>query len=203
MSIRLRLALWYTAALGVVLIVFSLLLYVVMERHLVGWGDETISSRAQHIAGTVRVEFAALPALQRVELPPIDAFESPGIYVQVVQTNGTIVAHSDNLGGQALPGNEEAFAIAEAGAGAFYSAAIGEDQLGLYVLPLVVAGRVVGFVQVGRSHNQAYATLSRLRLGLFGVGAVSLLLAGVFAWGVARGALRPIATIAQTARAIA
>ena len=203
MSIRLRLALWYTAVLGVVLIVFSLLLYVVMERHLVGEGDETISSRAQHIAGTVRVEFAALPALQRVELPPIDAFESPGIYVQVVQTDGTIVAHSDNLGGQALPGNEEAFAIAEAGAGAFYSAAIGEDQLRIYVRPLVVDGRVVGFIQVGRSHNQAYATLSRLRLGLFGVGAVSLLLAGVFAWGVARGALRPIATITQTARAIA
>src|SRR3989304_9763323 len=155
MSIRLRLALWYTAALGVVLIVFSLLLYVVMERHLVGEGDETISSRAQHIAGTVRVEFAALPARQRVELPPIDAFESPGIYVQVVQTNVTVVAHSDTLGGQALPGNGEAFAIAEAGAGAFYSAAIGEDQLRIYVRPLVVDGRGVGVIQVGRSATPA------------------------------------------------
>ena len=112
MSIRLRLALWYTAVLGVTLIVFSLLLYLIMARHLIDEADEGIASRAQHIVSTIRVDAAVPGALARVELPPIDAFEAPGVYVQVVQVNGGVVAHSDNLGGQELPGNEQAFAAA-------------------------------------------------------------------------------------------
>ena len=99
MSIRLRLALWYTAVLAVTLIVFSLLLYFLMARHLIDEGDASIASRAQHIASTIRVDGAAPPTLPNVELPPIDAFESLGVYVQVVQTDGTAVARSDNLGG--------------------------------------------------------------------------------------------------------
>ncbi|TAK35989.1 MAG: HAMP domain-containing histidine kinase [Chloroflexota bacterium] len=203
MSIRLRLALWYTAVLGGTLVIFSLLLYLLMLRHLIDEGDANIASRAQHIASTVRVETAAPSTVQRVELPPIDAFESPGIYVQVVQTNGTVVAHSDNLGGQELPGDERAFAVAHAGHGVFYTAIVAGEQVRVYVEPLVASGRVIGFVQVGRSHAEAYVVLDRLRLGLAGVGMVSLLLAGAIAWAVAGGALRPIASMTQTARAIA
>ncbi|MBI4317198.1 MAG: hypothetical protein HY675_01805 [Chloroflexi bacterium] len=93
MSIRLRLALWYTSVLGVTLIVFGLLLYFLMARHLIDESDASIASRAQHIASAVRINVAAPPTLQHVELPPIDAFESPGVYVQVVQTDGVVVAH--------------------------------------------------------------------------------------------------------------
>ena len=203
MSIRLRLALWYTAVLGITLIVFSLLLYFLMARHLIDEGDASIASRAQHIASTIRVDGAAPPTLPHVELPPIDAFESPGIYVQVVQTDGTAVAHSDNLGGQELPGNEQAFAAAWTGQGVFYTGSVGGDQVRVYVQPLTVGDRIIGFVQVGRSYSEAYAVLYRLRLGLIGVGVISLLLAGGIAWGVAGRALKPIATITRTARAIA
>lgn len=203
MSIRLRLALWYTAVLGVVLVVFSVLVYLIMDRRLIDEGDASISSRAQQFAGTIRVDFTLLPLLQRVELPDIDAFKSPGIYVQVVQVDGAVVARSDNLGGQALPGNEQAFAAARDGEGMFYTAAVGDEQVRIYVQPLVVGGRLIAFVQVGRSYGDAYAVLSRLRLGLFGVGAVSLLMAGLIAWVIAARALRPIAAITRTARAIA
>lgn len=203
MSIRLRLALWYTAVLGVTLIIFSLLLYLIMARHLIDEADEGIASRAQHIVSTIRVDAAVPGALTRVELPPIDAFEAPGVYVQVVQVNGGVVAHSDNLGGQELPGNEQAFSAARPGHGIFYTATVQNEQVRVYVQPFVLGGELIGFVQVGRSSGEAYAVLDRLRLGLLGVGLVSLLLAGGIAWGVAGGALKPIVTITRTARAIA
>ncbi len=203
MSIRLRLALWYTAVLGVTLVVFSLLLYYLMAQHLIGELDEAISTRARHIVSTIRVDEQAPPTLDHVELPPIDAFESPGIYVQVVQTDGKVVARSDNLGGQALPENDQAISAAWAGQGVYYTAAVGDDQVRVYIQPLVLDGKTIGFVQVGRSNGESYAVLHRLRLGLIGVGLFSLLLAGGTAWAVAGGALKPIATITRTARAIA
>ncbi len=202
MSIRLRLALWYTVVLGLILIVFSLLLYFVMERHFVDQGDQSISSRAQHVASSMRADTATFPALTKVELPPIDAFESPGIYVQVIQTDGAIVAHSDNLGVQALPSDEQAMALAEKGFGAFYTSSVGKEEVRVFIQPLTLDQGIVGFVQVGISYSESYAVLERLRLGLLLVGVVSLVLAGVFAWAVAGGALKPIARITQTARAI-
>lgn len=203
MSIRLRLALWYTSVLGVTLIVFAMLLYFLMARHLIDEGDASIATRAQHIASTVRVDATAPPTLSHVELPPIDAFESPGVYVQVVQTDGLVVARSGNLGDQELPGDERAFAGAWTGQGVFYSAVVGNEEVRVYVEPLIVAGKIIGFIQVGRSYGAAYGVLDRLRLVLLSSGVLSLLLAGGIAWGIAGGALKPIATITRTARAIA
>ena len=203
MSIRLRLALWYTSVLVVTLIVFGVLLYFLMARHLIDQQDESIATRAQHVASTIRVVAAAPPTLQHVELPPIDAFESPGVYVQVVQSDGAIAARSDNLGGQELPGDQQAFAAAWTGHEVFYTASVGDDQVRVYVEPLYVGGEIIGFVQVGRSYGEAYAMLDRLRLDLFGFGIVSLLLAGAIGWAIAGRALRPVAAITQTARAIA
>lgn len=202
MSIRLRLAAWYTAVLAVTLVVFSLVLYFIMERHLVDEADNGIASRAQHIASTIRVDSSTPEHLKQVELPPIDAFEAPGVYVQVVDSNGILVAHSDNLNGQELPADDQAFAAAQSGHSVFYTSSIRGDQVRVYLQPLVVGGQLIGFVQVGRSQNEAVAVLERLRLGLIGVGLVSLLLAGGTAWGVAGRALEPIATITRTARAI-
>ncbi|MBI2954638.1 MAG: HAMP domain-containing protein [Chloroflexi bacterium] len=203
MSIRFRLALWYTSVLALTLIVFGAALYLLMERHLIDEGDNSIVSRAHHISSTIRVDAAAPPTLQHVELPPINAFESPGVYVQVAQTDGAVVARSGNLGGQELPSNEQALAAAWTGHDVFYTATVGEEQVRVYVQRLVVGGKVIGFIQIGRSYGNAYAILDRLRLGLMGFGIVSLLLAGGIGWAIAGQALKPVATITQTARAIA
>lgn len=203
MSIRLRLALWYTGVLGFTLIVSSLLVYFLMEHHLVAQIDDSIISRAQHISGTIRVIDTPSSSLQGVELPPINTFESPGVYVQVVQADGVIVARSDNLGVEGLPRGEEAFQTASAGHGALYTADVGSDRVRVYVLPLTAGGRMIGFVQVGRSYSEAYAALDQLRLWLFLAGAASLLMAGAIGWAVASSALQPIAVITRTARAIA
>ena len=36
------------------------------------------------------------------KLPPINEFSSPGTYIQIIDTSGTVVVKSDNLGNQEL-----------------------------------------------------------------------------------------------------
>lgn len=203
LSIRLRLAIWYSAVLGVTLVVFSLLLYLLMERHLIDEVNASIATRAQHIAGAMRVDAAEPPTLQTVRLPPMDAFESPGVYVQVIQADGAVIARSDNLGGRQLPADEQAFAVARAGRGVYYTGVVGREQVRVYVGPMLVGQSVIALIQVGRAYRETYAVLERLRLILVGAGLVSLLLTIGVAMAVAGAALKPIATITRTARAIA
>jgi len=202
-SIHLRLALWCSAVLAVTLVVFGSTLYYLMEGNLVEQGDANIASRAHHIASTIRVDPAAPLTLDHVELPPIDAFESPGIYVQVLQPDHTVVARSDNLGGHEIPVSQPEFDEARAGHNVFYNTVIGPEQVRTYLHPLIIDGGLIGFIQVGRSFGEFYAILDRLRWSLLVLGTVSLLLAGGIAWGIAGGALRPIADLTRTARAIA
>ncbi len=203
MSIHLRLALWYSAVLAITLVLFGLTLYIVRERDLTEAGDNEIASRAHHIASTVRFDFTSRPTLAHVELPPIDAFESPGVYVQVLHTDYSVAARSDNLGGSEIPVSDPEFGFARSGRNVFYTTRVGDDQVRVYVQPLIIGGNLIGFVQVGRSTGETNSTLHRLRLELLGLGAVSIFIAGGIAWAIAGEALRPIASLTRTARAIA
>ncbi|HEX2988564.1 MAG TPA: histidine kinase dimerization/phospho-acceptor domain-containing protein, partial [Chloroflexota bacterium] len=207
MSIRLRLALWYTAVLGITLVVFSVLLYMLMEYHLINESDDSIISRAQHIASTLRVETGASspssPSLGQVALPPIDAFESPGIYVQVMQLDGFVVARSDNLGDQQLPIGAQDLVAVRRGNSALYTVDVSGQQVRVYAQPLGAEGKLVGIVLVARTYSDAFETLYQLRSWLLLAGGISLLLAGAIGWAIAGSALRPIATMTRTARAIA
>ncbi|MBI2907390.1 MAG: HAMP domain-containing histidine kinase [Chloroflexi bacterium] len=205
MSIRLRLALWYTSVLVAVLVVFSSVLYLVMDVRLVNEADDAVAARAHHIAGAIRARPSASSGILHIELPSIDAFESPGVYVQVVEApTRSVVARSASLGEQELPGKEEAYAaVARSGMGSFYTGLVGDRRVRVYVQPLYVGEEIVGLVQVGQSYSEAYAFLDRLRLALLMTGVAAASLAGAVAWAVAGGALKPIAAITQTARAIA
>ncbi len=203
MAIRLRLALWYTGVLAFTLVVFGLLVYFVMSRHLIAESDDGITSRAHHIASTIRVTSSAGGGGLAAELPPIDAFESPSIHIQVLRPDGSLLARSDNLGSQEIPIDETAFDTAQDGRNVLYTAYVGGEQLRVYMLPLNAGGRIIGFVQVARSYGDVYAILDRLRLWLLVGGTASLMLAGGIGWAVASSALRPIASITNTARAIA
>ncbi len=108
MSIRLRLTVWYVGVLAVLLIAFDLLVYSVLGFGLQAEAQRTIQGRTQVVATYIREKNDPLFLLVSglVKLPPIDVFSSPGVYVQIVWSDGAIVSRSDNLGDQQLPVNE-------------------------------------------------------------------------------------------------
>ena len=101
MSIRLRLALWYGAIFAVALLVLGLLLYSLMERHLERMVSDAVTTHAEHLSTAIHpINFEENSPL---ELPPLDTFEAPGVYVQVLAPDGTVIQRSSNLQQHALP----------------------------------------------------------------------------------------------------
>jgi signal transduction histidine kinase len=175
------------------------ILYFFMDRHFNGMVEQNITTRAAHIVASMGGEGS--PS-ERV-LPPLDAFETPGVFVQVVSPDGAVLKSSANLEGKRLPWDKVALARASAGLPVTYDGELEGDHLRVHVLPLVTQGEVIAFVQVAMSMRQFEEALARLRFILSVGGLGSLLLAGVVGWAIARRALKPISDITETARAIA
>lgn len=198
MSIRLRLALWHTGILAIILLVLSAALYVLMLRHLDNMAESAISTRSQHMADAI---VALGPADSH--LPSLDAFQSPEVYVQVMDAWGATLARSANLGVEVLPGDQAALLAASSGQTVSYDGQLQGQRLRLQLRPVLRDGDAMALVLVAAPYRQFEAILAQLRLLLAVSGSIGLVLALVSGWALARRMLSPIADITETARAIA
>ncbi|MHB1134942.1 MAG: sensor histidine kinase, partial [Chloroflexota bacterium] len=201
MSIRVRLALVYSAVLALVLSLFGGLLYVAMERYLSAQIDQSAAEMAQHLAAAIPTTTEISPA--SLHFADIDPFASPGLHVQILDTTGLPVVHSAGLGMKMLPSSPVETRAALQGEPTYYTAADGDERIRVYNYPIVRGGHPVGVIQVGKSYHDYDLTVARLNQAGLGVGLVAILAAGMAGWAVAGGALRPIAEITATARTIA
>lgn len=203
-SIRLRLALLYTAVFGLSLLATDVLVYLGLERYLASELDRSLTTQAVEIAGTTRVESGFVLGVRtlNVVLPDLDVFAAPGLYVQVVDRGGQVRARSGNLGQAQLPVSPAALVAALDGEDRFETVTIGETRLRSYYRPLRLGSDVVGVLQVARSRHDLDAALGQLQLVFGAIGAVSLLAASLAGFGMARVALRPIDRLTRAARAI-
>ncbi|MER3514485.1 MAG: hypothetical protein C4310_08955 [Chloroflexota bacterium] len=88
MSIRARLTLWYTSVLGAILILFSVAVYALLLYALLDGVDRPLWD----IAEEIRAQSRAFPGeLTRVQIPPLDMFQSPGVSaIQIWTPDGTL-----------------------------------------------------------------------------------------------------------------
>jgi signal transduction histidine kinase len=174
-----------------------------MTRHFDSMIENDIATRARHIAASVTSENSACESCPSLILPALDAFESPGVYVQVLGQRGGILGRSANLEGQKLPWSAKILALAQSGQSITYNGELQGIQLQIHILPIQIAEQRTAFVQVAMSTRQFDDALARLRFILVAGGITALFLAGAVGWAIARRALRPISDITETARAIA
>jgi len=123
MSIRLRLTLWYTGLLAVILCILTVGTLSFIRRALLAEMDATIRGQADGVIALFREENDPLTVLVsgRARIPTIDVFASQ-VYVQIRGRDGQIVQRSSNLGELSLPGNAEAFRANLVGKAALYEA---------------------------------------------------------------------------------
>lgn len=211
LSLRTRLTLWYGALLALTLLAFSALLYFTLQQSLASSMDARLAVRADGIRREVGPSIGNL--LQPEDVAPdnlestLGEFTEPGIYVQLLNSKGAVVAAPPNLVGGELPVPPSSRQSIADGQRLFVTVPVasGEAQVRLLTEPIYASGTtdVIGAVQVAESLSPLENTMSAVARLLFTAGALALLLAVAVGWSITRAALSPLARITDTARHIA
>jgi len=188
---RWRLTLWFTLALGLILVVLATAVFLSTRTVLFDQVNDDLVSRA----GRERPQL--LPRLGRVNDRPADivigpTFTTGGYFYALVSPEGDLVASTPNADPVALAG-EDALATALADGDAFDDTESAEgDSLRVYVTRLETSRRGEYLLQVGRSTEPERQALRQLLLVLMGGVGAGLALSLVGGYLLSGRALRPI-----------
>jgi two-component system, OmpR family, sensor kinase len=212
-SLRTRLTLWYGALLALTLLAFSALLYFTLQQSLSSSMDERLMLRADQIRREVGPSIANI-GLQPEDVAPgqlesaLGDFVEPGIYVQLLNPKGAVLAASANLVGGQLPVPPSSRQAIVEDRPIYVTIPVGSGDANVRLLSEPIhqaggSGDVVGAVQVAESLSPFENTMAAVARLLLSAGAAALLLAVVVGWLLTRAALRPVFRITDTARHIA
>ena len=215
MPIRLRLALWYAALFGVVLAAVTVLAYGALARQEYRAVDGSLVTVTEHYRDEIEAKLATGAPL--TEALPVRAGDEPAellgaeytVYAgaadlhanfAVIDAAGNVLLDLACPGAEALAGSPVNAAHRP---GTFATVEGDGGRLRLYKLPLRDGGATVGAVQTAVSLAGLDRSLGRMRFGLLAAVGGGVVAAAAGGWAIAARALRPIATMTETARAIA
>jgi signal transduction histidine kinase len=211
MSLRTRLTLWYGALLAVTLLAFSGLVYFTLQQSLSSSMDERLTLRADQLRREVGPSIGNL--LQPEDVAPgvqlqstLNEFVGTGVYVQLLNQKGAVIATPPNLVGEQLPVPGSSTEAIQEDRPIFDTVPVQNNaSVRLLTQPLHLEGtdEVVGAVQVAESLSPFENTMAAVARLLLSAGAAALLLAVVVGWLLTRAALSPVFRITDTARHIA
>ncbi|HBY97851.1 MAG TPA: hypothetical protein DEP84_28570 [Chloroflexi bacterium] len=206
MTIRLRLTLFYTALLGIVLALFSAALFTLLTYNLERQVDRDLLERTSEVRATLlaAIDSQSLTPLSEIESRLLHdeegLFTTPGIFVQLLDPTGKVVLRSPNLISDALvadPGREGSLNEV-----VWQTVRLRGQRVRLLTSPLVVGHKTVGTIRVGESLAPIDRTLEQLAL-LLVVGTLTAVgVVGGLGLKMAGRALAPVAWMSETARRI-
>jgi two-component system OmpR family sensor kinase len=202
MSIRWRLTLWYTTILAIIIVVFGALLYSLLTSALTSSIDRQLENAASRVRQSARLRLSYASLKTVLEIPELDVLATPGLYIQVYDSDSGQILRSKTLGEAPLPLEEPHLSAVLNGQSFLETAQVGESRLRIYSAPLTVADQVQGVVQVATPLNQLDQTQNQLIGILIVVGGGAIAIAAGLGALLARVALRPIDVITQTALSI-
>ena len=162
MSIRLRLAIWYTAFLATMFVLFAPAVYFALEREMSSEVDRWLAPVATRVLGSVSENARALDSLRgsaRSEPTAaqiisalsayrdldLERFTSPGVFVQLLDANGRVIARSPNLESRTVPVPDHAFAAAWWGSSDSFTVGVDGERYRGYLLPISRRAGAKGF----------------------------------------------------------
>lgn len=203
MSIRLKLTLWYTALLGLVLAGFAALVYFAVALQLSTQLEYAIHLQAIEASRTVDVASLAPSGarVHRLQLPATAALGDKKLYIQLTNPNGDVLATSGNLA-QPLPASRASLRAALGGQESHATLTLPGERVDVYSAPLLLDNNVIGVLQVAASLRPLEDNLGQLRLVLVAVVVGTAGLASALGWFLAAKAMRPVDRITKIAQAI-
>lgn len=202
--IRVRLTLWYVLLLALILVLFSAMLYLILDNGLDRQVDDDLRLSAEQALGAVTQANGRL-SVQRLEgESEIAPLGERGIFVRIVGLDGQVVESAGPFRTLSLP--TEALTSASRGQPLFLKVTAPGDGtlLRLYSVPYQEngSGRVYGAVVVGQSLKPVQDTLHDLLLILALAVPMTLAFASVGGLFLANRALLPIDRITRAAQRI-
>ncbi|HEX6512263.1 MAG TPA: ATP-binding protein [Chloroflexota bacterium] len=205
-SLGVRLALWYGAAIALVLLLLGTFLYVGLDRYLTGQALTLLRAQAAPLQRLVADQQPRQPAdLRQLVNQIVERPAATGVGVWVLGPNARLIGQSRAATDQGLSqsaveqlrgldrGRQEGTAVVSTG---------GQRYL-LLLRPLRIQGRLVGALALTTSLQPVDDTLHGfVIILLIGIGA-TLLVAGAIVIVVTRIGLRPLREMSRTARRIA
>ena len=191
LPIRLRLTLFFTAAMAVVLAGATWLLYMQVGSDLGSGIDQSLRSRAQDVGALVRDG----GSLRSTSSPLIESGES---FAELVSPNGRVLDASSSLHGAPLLSAEELRRARVHPLWLNRPSAPGLDE----PTRLLAVRSPRGVLIVGGTRENRAETLGTLRRGFFIGGPVALLLAALGGYLLAGAALRPMEAMRRRAQEI-
>lgn len=195
MSLRLRLTLLYSLLFAALIGLFGTIVYLQTSSRLYSGVDDTLRLRAESVINQSQADPTDVGVADQSIL---DEIAAPGVYVEVLNTNGEIRAQSANLTGRLPVATHRRQSFTEAAFETHNLGSSGERVRVLYQDLPDGTGRLL----VARSLHPTDAALDRIRFVLIGGGIAFLIISNVLAYLIAAPALRPIRQATSTAAEI-
>src|SRR5215210_6779529 len=208
LPIRLRMALWFAALLVALIGAIGIFLLSTLDDVVQEQIDAALRLRASRVEREIttgdddRLDPGDVQS-GLLELAPLEEFSSPGIYVQVRDLTGTVIAASANLPRGELPVTRQLMDAALEDREGFDTVPVGNEQVRVLAWPVDSTGPVVGVIVVGQSLRLievAREGVQRLITIAAVVAAIAALAGG---WWLTARALRPISDVTRVVRSIA
>jgi two-component system, OmpR family, sensor kinase len=201
-SIRIRLAVWCVAIFCVLLTAVSLVLYGIHSRAHYRDLDLTLAAVTAHFQSEAERALATGSVLSPTLLASLDRSgpQMVGTDLAIYDAAGTLVV------GQPLPGAAPTSGAWDGGeheSESFQTIPTSTGRVRVHTMSLVRNGAMLGFIQSRVSLTTLDDSIARFRVLLVVAIVGGLLIAAVGSLATATRALRPIADMTETARAIA
>jgi two-component system, OmpR family, sensor kinase len=206
MTFRTKLILWYSGLLMIVIAVFGVAVYSVMNRTLVDAVDSTLWDTASLVTNSSRVrlvgEFGA-PNQRKFILPQLDLFRASGVEVQVWsldQDSPQLEAASINIRDLDMPLDESALGRAQP---VYSNVIINGREMRVLTSPMFARGELLANVQAVALLDTVNDAREKLLLVMGGAGVLAVGASVLVGMWLSRRALKPITRITAAAASIA
>lgn len=202
MSIRLRLTLWYSFVLAVLLIALGVGIYFILSNSLRASIDAQLTATADQILAASQVR--QFSNILQVDVPEeLDIFRASGVGVVVLDNGHAVVRKSRNVGDFNTAFDVGALSLVTPQNFVTREVNLGRVRFRVLTAPIAVDDQQVGYLQVAALLDSVDASLQQLGSLMLIGGVIGVLAAAVVGAFLARQALEPIDRITQTAAAIA
>lgn len=202
--VSVRLSLWYSGMLLLLVAVLTFALYFQLDRSLRADIDQQLREEAQESLTLVELEHGELvwegTEPGRIIPDPLPRVKHQHQLFRLMAADGHLVS-----GSEALSGMPSAADVAEAQRrrhGWLKTERLGTEWLRIYTAPVLKGERFLGALQVVRSLTPVEHTLNQLARLLGSGGVMALILSLAIGQFLARRALGPVAAITRAARTI-